>query len=464
MADDEVARRWPGAGPGSEAVLKAIFDAADVVAGVFEVLDDDYRYVFANRNAAAFYGKPPGGLDGLRGRDLGVAEEQIQSRLATLRDCLESGEPRTAEYPFKLEGGRSGWFFGTFSAIPGDRPWVSFVVLDVTERRRAQVEALKQGARLALALEATGLGLWEYDLATDTVDWDRRMRTLFGVPQDKAIDFATYAAAVHPEDFPAVEAAFQQALSGADDGAYMVEHRTAAAGAGGSATWIHGAARVVFDKTTGKPRRVIGTAQDISAQVEARERQDLLLAELNHRVKNNLAAVQAIASHTLRAMGDDPAAFQHAFENRIMSLARGHDLLTRNAWRTAALGEVFEAALAPFSAEAIRISGGPADAGVKPDLAVNLVMVLNELATNAGKYGGLSKPGAEVIITWSAEQGLLQLEWRERGGPPVDTPTRTGFGARLIRTALNPFGGAVDLSFSPEGVRCRMSAPLDNAD
>jgi PAS domain S-box-containing protein len=299
----------------------------------------------------------------LTGRDLGLNAEQIAARLATLRDAWRSGAPRTAEYPFRLEGGRKGWFFGTFSPIPGERPWVSFVVLDVTERRRAQEEALRQGARLAVALDATALGLWEYDLATDRVDWDPRVRTLFGVGQDQPIDFAAYAAAVHPEDFPAVEAAYRTALSGANGGAYVVEHRTVAAGENGSAKWIRGAGRVTFN-ADGAPRRVIGTAQDITSQVEARERQDLLLAELNHRVKNNLAAVQAIASHTLRGVANDPAAFRRAFEDRLMSLARGHDLLTRNAWRTARLTEVFEAALSPFATQAISVNGTGGEARV----------------------------------------------------------------------------------------------------
>lgn len=457
MAEVEQMRPWAGARPGGEALLKAMFDAADVIAGVFELLEDDYRYVTANRNAAAFYGRPAGGLEGMCGRDLGLSDEQIKTRLASLRGCWESGEARTEEYPFRL-GDRSGWFFGTFSPIRGERPWVSFVVIDVTERRLARMDAERQSARLGLALEATGLGLWEYDIVADRVDWDPRMRALFGVSAEAPIDFATYAAAVHPDDLPQVEAAYRAALAGENGGAYVVEHRTAADGARGSARWIHGAARVVFDKAGG-PRRVIGTAQDVSAQREARAQQDLLLAELNHRVKNNLAAVQAIASHTLRGAADDPAAFQRAFESRIMSLARGHDLLTRNAWRTAALGEVFDAALAPFATQAIRVNGC-GEASVKPDLAVNLVMVLNELATNAAKYGALSCAEGEVLLEWSAADGRLQVEWRERGGPPVAPPRREGFGSRLARSALTPFGGVVDLSFTAEGAVCRMSAPL----
>ncbi|MFN3513901.1 MAG: sensor histidine kinase [Phenylobacterium sp.] len=458
MARDEGAQRRALPRPQGEALLKAMFDAADVIAGVFELLEDDYRYVTANRNAAAFYGKPPGGLDGLCGRDLGLTPEQIQVRMATLRHCWASGETQTQEYPFRLPNGRSGWFLGTFSPIRGERPWVSFVVLDITERRLAQMEAQRQGDRLALALEAADLGLWEYDLAADVVDWDGRMRTLFGVPADKPIDFATYAAAVHPEDFPAVEAAFRRAVAGENDGGYVVEHRIAPGEVGG-VRWIRGAARVVFGKD-GKPRRVIGTAQDVTGEVEARERQDLLLAELNHRVKNNLAAVQAIAQQTLRATGRDPEAFRKGFEERLMSLALGHDLLTRNAWSMAPLEEVLEAALTPFAGQAIRVSGGPAGVRVKPELAVNLVMILNELATNAAKYGALSVPAGAVSLEWTASAEGLSAIWREQGGPPVAPPAREGFGMRMKRRALTPFGGKVEVAFEPTGLVCRLSVPL----
>ena len=229
-------------------------------------------------------------------------------------------------------------------------------------------------------------------------------------------------------------------------------------GADGSAVWIRGAAQVMRD-AAGQPTHVIGTAQDISAQVAARERQELLLAELNHRVKNNLAAVQAIAAQTMRGAPDNPAVFRAAFDSRIQSMARGHDLLTRNAWEAADLREVIEAALSPFANELFDITGSEAPAPLNPEMAVNLVMVLNELATNAAKYGALVGAG-RVSIVWTVTNNLMALEWCEHGGPPVMPPTRSGFGTRLTLAALQAYGGTVELTFPPEGVRCRMQAPL----
>lgn len=458
MGHDEPEHRWPDGGRSGEALLKAMLDAADIVAGVVELLDDDYRIVVANRSASDLYGLPIGGLDGLTGRQQGLGEEQVATRLAKLKLIWAAQKTRAGEYSFRFPNGREGWFFGTYSPLQGAKPLVAFVVLDITARREAQLQAERQGARLALALNVTGLGLWDFDLLADRVDWDARTRQLFGVAGAAPIDFAIYRAAVHPDDFSVVEAAFNSAVAGENGGSYVVEHRTAVLGAGGSAVWIRGAAQVMFD-AAGQPTHVIGTAQDISAQVAARERQELLLAELNHRVKNNLAAVQAIASQTMRGVSDNPVAFRMAFDSRIQSMARGHDLLTRNAWEAADLRDVIEAALAPFAPDLFDVTGSQAPAPLHPEMAVNLVMVLNELATNAVKYGALAGTG-RVHIVWTVADNMMALEWRERGGPLVRPPTRSGFGARLTRTALQAYGGTVELTFPPQGVECRMRAPL----
>jgi PAS domain S-box-containing protein len=458
MGDEQRKGDWPSASAGGEALLQAMLDATSMLAGVVEPLEDDYRFLMANRGACEFYGCAPGTLSGRTGRDLGVAPEQIQGRLEVLRRVLANGAPETIEYSFRFPNGHQGWFLGTFTPFAGAPGQVVFIIIDITEQHVAQVEAERQGARLTLALNATELGLWEYDVAADRVDWDGQTRRMFGMPPEGELNYATYAAAVHFEDFPATRTAYEAAMAGENDGHYVVEHRTTAAGEGGSAVWVRGAARVSFD-AQGRPVHVIGTSQDISAQVAARERQNLLLGELNHRVKNNMAAVQAIASQTMRGAPDDPAAFRTAFDSRLQSLARGHDLLTRNVWEAADLRDVIEAALAPFAAEGFEIAGADAPAPLDPEMAVNLVMVLNELATNAAKYGALSGAG-RVEIAWDVDGERLELHWRERGGPTVAPPKRTGFGTRLTLSALQAYGGTVELVFPPEGAECRMTALL----
>ena len=133
--------------------------------------------------------------------------------------------------------------------------------------------------------------------------------------------------------------------------------------------------------------------------------------------------------------------------------------MTRNAWEVADLKDVIAVALEPFSIERFEVSGGGVAAPLSPEMAVNLVMVLNELATNAAKYGALSREGT-VAIAWGVDEGRLTLVWRERGGPPVVRPARSGFGTRLTLSALAAYGGVVKLDFPAEGVECRMTAPL----
>lgn len=443
-----------------DALFGAMFEASGVIAGVFELLENDYRYVVANRNTAAFYGRPAGGLDGMTGRQLGLSDVQIEARLKTLRSCLDAGKPVTDEYPFRLKGVGEGWFLGTFAPIPGRSRHVSFIVIDITDRHRAQRSAEWQSERLSLALEAAELGIWEYDVRTDTVTWDERTRFLFGAGPDEPIDFAGYLRSVHADDRAAVQQAYETAMGGAGEGRYVVEHRTQ--GRDGKMRWIRGAARIIVNKS-GEPVRIMGTAQDITGPVTARERQALMLAELNHRVKNNLATVQAIASHTLRASRNDLKLFREAFQGRLLSLARGHDLLTRTSWETPDLAELLEVALEPFRTGAIRVGGAPASVRLHPELAINMVMVLHELATNAAKYGALSREGGAVSIDWALEADGVVLHWREQGGPPVSRPSRLGFGTRLKDAALRSFGGEVRSEFAPDGLQCRLTLPLGEA-
>lgn len=441
----------------------AMFDADDMLSVIVELLDDDYRYLAANKNTCDFHGRPEGGMAGLTARQLKFTESELQSRLEGLRETVAAGRTTSRQYAAPMPDGTVRWLQAWFSPVatpPGLPPRVACVTLDITQGKTAQILAETQSTRLRLALDVTALGLWEYDLQTDEVIWDARMRVLFGVAPDEPINFARYSACFAPGDFDAVQAAYLAALGGANGGDYQVEHRILHPD--GSIRWGRGAGRVIFD-AEGKPVRVIGTTQDITAEVEARERQALLLAELNHRVKNNMATVQAILAHTYRAARGDLDAFRDVFQERLFSLSRGHDLLTRNAWERAELGEAVDAALAPFRVGAIQLSGERGLVGLKPELAVSLVMILHELATNAAKYGALSQAAGRVDLSWGIEDGGLVLDWRESGGPRVNPPQRTGFGARLTASALKPFGGSSDTRFDPTGVQCRLRLPLGEA-
>jgi signal transduction histidine kinase len=208
--------------------------------------------------------------------------------------------------------------------------------------------------------------------------------------------------------------------------------------------------------------RVRANLQSARVRKQAERHRELLVNELNHRVKNTLTAVQSLAMQTLRnAPNLDDG--RRAFDARLIALSKAHDILVRENWEAAGLREVVAEALAVHGGVAERRLqfDGP-DIRLRPKVAVALSMALHELATNAAKYGALSNQAGHVAIAWTIAQPSFQLRWTEAGGPPVTAPRRRGFGSRLIEQGLaHEFGGQVDLAFETSGVICTIRAVLD---
>jgi two-component sensor histidine kinase len=205
---------------------------------------------------------------------------------------------------------------------------------------------------------------------------------------------------------------------------------------------------------------------DVTDRILAERQQKLLLAELNHRVKNTLSTVQAIAAQSLSS-NVDPAAARQAFESRLVALSATHDLLTASQWRSAALRDILLLELRPYGSERYEL-GGP-DVDLTPNKALALCLLFHELATNAAKYGALKAEHGRVAVRWSLSDGPdgahLSLEWVESDGPPVSPPARRGFGSRLIERSLRGvLEGSAELDFAPEGLRCRLDLPLQCRD
>jgi PAS domain S-box-containing protein len=204
---------------------------------------------------------------------------------------------------------------------------------------------------------------------------------------------------------------------------------------------------------------------DITERKRAEAQQRTLINELNHRVKNTLATVQSLASQTLNVPGM-PRVVRQTFEARLLALSRVHNQLTRSHWASADLEKILHDIFAPYrnvGPERISLMGVPVR--LAPQAALTLAMVLNELATNAGKYGSLSTPDGRLSIVWSvAGNGAgpaLHLDWQETGGPPVQPPAHRGFGSRLLKRGVTQaLKGSADLSFDSTGVRCSMEIPL----
>ena len=206
------------------------------------------------------------------------------------------------------------------------------------------------------------------------------------------------------------------------------------------------------------------------AGIDAKEReaadklQKLVLGELHHRIKNTLATVSAIASQSLRTATSVQHA-QQAIEGRLLALGRAHDLLMQVSWAGAGLAMTIRDAIEPYDNKG---TGRFAVSGPETDIAsgavIALAMTLNELCTNATKFGALSDPGGFVQINWTIDKASqkLSLNWTESGGPPVNPPSRRSFGTRMMESLGQQLSGTVRLAYPRSGFTYTLDVPVDS--
>jgi PAS domain S-box-containing protein len=231
----------------------------------------------------------------------------------------------------------------------------------------------------------------------------------------------------------------------------------------GSRFWASGLMLPLLDED-GQPNGFLNILRDrteVQVQAECRE---LLMAEMNHRVKNTFAMVQAVAAQTSRH-ASDMADFQAAFGSRLQALAHSHDLLISGGWDDAPLRGVIEGALGIYLGEPGRTTIEGVSVLLPANLVVALTLAFHELATNAEKHGALSVPGGSVHVTWQIKPAAkksrqVELLWRESGGPSVRRPERQGFGSFLLKRGLGQFGSSLRLDFQPSGLECHVCFPL----
>jgi PAS domain S-box-containing protein len=424
------------------------------IGDVYYVLDREWRVALLNDEAAANYFERP--ADEVRGRSLWELFPGAERSPFTvlLRGAMDDGVAGRLTRPSENRPGH----YQEYRVSPLGDEGLGVCVIDVTERVLAETELRLSRERLDLAVDAHAIGIFDWDLPTGATNWSPQMEAIFGLaPGTFEGHSEHFRRRVSPMDLERIDAETAAAIAARRD---LVNYEFRIERENGETRWIEGAARFVFDGD-GAPRRMVGTNVDITARKAAEHHQQLLINELNHRVKNTLAIVQSIAWQSLRS-GGVSRSVREAFEGRLAALAAAHDILTRRNWEGGGIGQILANAVAPHDPGEGRLTArGPA-LDLEPKTAVALALAMHELATNAVKYGALSTPDGRVKVVWTVGDGRLCLSWCETGGPPVVGPVRRGFGARLLEQGLSAeLRGPVRLDFRPEGLLCSVEAPLD---
>ncbi|MEO8757891.1 MAG: PAS domain-containing protein [Devosia sp.] len=422
-----------------------------------------------NDRVYAYSGARPGELDGQKWASI-VHPDDVVAAAESWGQALNSAKPYSAEFRLRRHDGVYRWHIAR--AVPSVDAngkvgrWVGSNT-DIDEQKSAEAALAESALQVRLALSAAEMGVWECKVVggqfVDLVGDDRALALLGGSPVQSS-SFDNFMGRIHPEDRISLGPAAAAALAPDGDGVLDIEYRVVpGAGNGHSEHWVHARAQAIRGPNG---IRLIGTVRDVSQRKEAEARQAVLRGELQHRIKNTMAMVSAIATQTLR--GDDIIDRRAAFTGRLTALAHATDILTASTWKSGQLRTVLDGALAAHGWDEHRFEASGPEVELNSRQALSLALALHELATNATKYGALSVDGGKVAIEWSLDQvneagePVFKLVWTESGGPPVVEPQSKGFGSRLITRALAAdFEGSVGIVYAPGGVVCTLISPRD---
>ena len=403
-----------------------------------------------------------------------IHPDDLPGATKTWNESLTKGSFYEVEFRVRRRDGGYRWHLAR--AVPirdADDSVVQWIGTntDIDDQKRAAQALLESERRLQISQQAAGIASLELDIATGMVFGSEGFWDLWGLSPRDSVHISVLENIVIAEDRDIRSNPETRAAGSAvPDVEYRIRRRDT-----GELRWLSRNIEFVQD-SAGKPIKMFGVMQDITGRKEAEARQELLVHELEHRIKNILAMVGAIAMQTLRNTDIDSA--RGAFTDRLKALAKAHDILNKTRWTDASMQQVIENTIAAFPANRIALSGPPVS--INPKMALSLALAVNELGTNALKYGALSNPSGSVRIEWSldaqmttapdserhreADVPVLTWHWKETGGPPVKAPVRRGFGSLLLERVLaTDFGGNVRIEYPPDGVECVLTtaAPPD---
>jgi PAS domain S-box-containing protein len=387
---------------------------------------------------------------------------------AAVAEALRTGKVLNAQYrvvppPNHLHAGEMRWIAAESSIVrnpQGTPVGLHGVTRDITHHKRAEQTLAERNAQIALAGRVALVGSYVCDFSTGAMQISEGYAAIHGLPEGTTETvLSQWWKRVHPEDLERVKKLRDQTFADQREESH-IEYRIVRAD--GEVRWIERRSIISYN-SEGRPQRIVGVSIDVTERKRAEEHQRVLVAELDHRVKNALATVNAVVSGTLHASGS-AADFAAALVGRVQSMARAHSLLSLRRWRGISLVELIRREFAPYATRSNTEFNGP-EILLGAEAGQAMAMVLHELVTNAAKHGALSSQSGRVLIRWDRQphgspRARLVVEWQEIDGPSVVAPTKSGYGTRIVRELI-PYelGGSVDFAFATEGVRCRLEIP-----
>ena len=448
----------------SEKRYRALFNSMDEAYAVVDVLKDaagrwvDFRFVDANPAFLAHTAMPwPVGRTATE-----LLGTPNPSWTKLYGEALDTGQAIRVE---EAEPNLDRVFDLNIFALDPSQNRVAVLFTNITERKRAEERLATSEERLRSAVEVAKLGLWDWDLQTGAIRWsDEHFRMEGYAVGEVPPSYEAWASRVHPDDRAETEAA----IASARDTHTEYAHEFRCLYPDGSVYWHAARGRFYYDEA-GVPVRMIGAQRDTTERREAEERQKVLLAELQHRVRNILAVVRSMVSRSNDGERPTEEYVQH-LQGRISALARTQVLLTRRAGAGVDLEEMVRDELTGQAARDERFSLAGPNIELSPKAAEVLTLAIHELATNATKYGAFSRAGGRLEVGWEVEERdgdrWLVLQWTERGVPIVDVvPRRQGFGSELIsRRIPYELKGKGSFALKPGGLHSRIEFPLRAGD
>ena len=334
----------------------------------------------------------------------------------------------------------------------------SAVARDIALRKQAEVMLRESESRLQLACEVAAVGAWETDLKSGTSIWTDKIFDILGVDHNCATSAKLFFDHVHPDDIARVEERFDACV--ANRTLFNEDFRIRKPD--GEIRHLVGMGRV-SESDNGEPTRMVGVNWDITERKLNEEHTAMLMAELDHRVKNILAVVSSVVTQTLKAGGSNPVA-RAEIEGRIQAISRAHGLLTELGGVEGSLGKLVATELKPFKHRTNVTTAGD-DVVLTSRANLSMALAIHELATNAVKYGSLSVEQGHLDVTWrvtdAGGQPELEIVWLETGGPPISPPAGRGYGTKLIELSLvRGLAAKVNREFLETGMRCHIMVPF----